>query len=165
MPDTNQREGTHACRRLKAAVMRASLVAMASLVLGLNTASAQSSVTVFKGRPTVKVSEGGVERTPEQIPRDRGINLECVISQIGTSYYWASRENVELVRIDTSGAFITFLAVNGAGYVKVVKPEWKALAALAGPTEEHFDYVEHLVLGLRSVTYYGTRPPVQQKGE
>ena len=55
-------------------------------------------------------------------PRDGGINLECVISQIVTLYYWASRENVQLVSIDTGGAFITFLAVNGAGYVRVVKP-------------------------------------------
>ena len=83
MPDTNQREGTNACRRRKAAV---SLVAMASLVLSFNSASAQSSVTAPKERPTVKVSEGGVERTPEQIPRDSGINAECVISKTGRSH-------------------------------------------------------------------------------
>jgi hypothetical protein len=113
---------------------------------------------VFKGRPSVKISEGGVERVPEQITRDRAVNLECIVSQIGDSYYWASRESIELVAIE-SGAFITFVAVNGAGYIKMVKPEMKAAASLAGPTEKQFDYVEHLTLGLRSVTYYGTWQP------
>ena len=71
------------------------------------------------------------------------VDVECVISQIGTSYYWASRQNVLLVRID-SGAFTTFVAPNGAGYIGVVKPEMKPAAALMSPTEERFDYVEHL---------------------
>jgi hypothetical protein len=136
--------------------MRNALIAVIMLFVGVTASAAQAPVTFFKGRPSVKISEGGVERTPEQIARDRAINLECVISQIGTSYYWASRENVQLSRID-SGAFLTFVAVNGAGYVRIVKPDAKAAAAIMSPTEDRFDYVEHIVLGLRSVTYYGVR--------
>ena len=116
----------------------------------------QTSPTAFKGRPSLKISEGGVERLPEQIASDRAVNLECVISQIGNSFYWASRENAQLKRID-SGGFLTFIAVNGSGYVRVVKREAKAAASLMSPTEARFDYVEHVVLGLRSITYYGAR--------
>jgi hypothetical protein len=29
-------------------------------------------------------------------------------------------------------------------------------ASLMSPTEKQFDYVEHLLFGLRSITYYGT---------
>ena len=135
--------------------MRGLLIAILTFTLGAS-GGGQSSTTVFKGRPSVKVSEGGIERTPEQIPRDRATTLECVISQIGTSYYWASRENVQLSRIE-SGGFVTFVAVNGSGYVRAVKPEAKATTAVMSQTEERFDYVEHLVIGLRSVTYYGIR--------
>ncbi len=127
-----------------------------AVLFGSVVFSVQPPSTVFKGRPSLKVSEGGVERTPEQITSDRAINLECVISQIWNSYYWASRDNVQLTRVG-SGAFTTFVALNGSGYVRIIKPEAKAAAALMSPTEETFDYVEHLVIGLRSVTYYGAR--------
>ena len=137
--------------------MRTLAIAITLLLLAATGSSgAQTPTTVFKGRPSLKISEGGIERTPEQVPRDRAINLECVISQIGTSYYWASRENVPMARVD-SGAFLTYVAANGAGYVRVAKPEAKAAAALMSGTEERFDYVEHTLIGLRSITYYGVR--------
>jgi hypothetical protein len=42
------------------------------------------------------------------------MNLECVISRVGTFYYWASREKVQLTRIAREG-FVTFVVVNGTG--------------------------------------------------
>lgn len=110
--------------------------------------------TVFAGIPSVKISEGGVERISENLSRDQAVNLGCVISRIGDDYYWASRENKALVRIE-GVAFITFLAVDGAGYVKTVVPGMKKTVSLMGETEMKFDYVEHLLIGLKSVTYYG----------
>lgn len=136
--------------------MRGALILMVTLVLGLSSSAAQAPMTAFKGRPSIKVSEGGIERTPEQVTRERAINLECVISKIDDRFYWASRENVPLVEME-NGAFLTYVAANGSGYVRVVKPEAKAAAALMSPTEAQFDYIEHLVIGLRSVTYYGIR--------
>lgn len=129
-----------------------------TLVLALTAPSlnGQTPTTVFKGRPAVKISEGGTERTPETLARSQAVNLECVVSQIGNDYYWASRENTPLVRVD-SGGFITFVAANGAGYIRVIKPEAKSAVALLGGAEKQFDYVEHALVGLRSVTYYGNR--------
>ncbi len=119
------------------------------------TDSSAQVVTVFKGVPTIKISEGGTERQPEPLNRETAVNLECVISRIGDDYYWASRENTEMVRLE-GGAFITYLAVNGSGYVRVIAPGMKQAAALISETEAKFDYVEHLLIGLKSITYYGS---------
>jgi hypothetical protein len=115
-------------------------------------------IIVFTGMPEIKISEGGVSRVPENLTKDKAIKFKCTITNIDDKYYWTSRENVELIPI-ASGAFITYWAVNGSGYVRVVKRESKEevrkLGTMAGDPEETFDYVEHLLLGLKSVTYYG----------
>ena len=113
---------------------------------------------IFTGLPEIKISEGGVSRVSESLPKDKAIQFKCTITKIDDKYYWTSRENVELIPI-ASGALITYLAINGSGYVRLVKPEMKGevkkLGAIAGDPEAKFDYVEHLLLGLKSVTYYG----------
>jgi hypothetical protein len=138
--------------------MKVVCAGMMLIVLSLLPQADAQPATVFRGRPAVKISEGGTSRNPEKLGRENAINLECVISQIGEDFYWASRENVPMVRIE-KGAFVTYLAVTGAGYVKVIKPEMKAAASLLGETEAEFDYVEHLTQGLASVTYYGRARP------
>lgn len=110
--------------------------------------------TVFTGLPEVKISESGDSRLPEVVPRDKAGSFVCVISKIDGKYYWASRENTSLLRVE-NGAFITFIAGNGSGYVRIINPELKQAASLAGGPEAKFNYVEHLLIGLRSVTYYG----------
>lgn len=135
---------------------RAITYVLIALATGFVTARAHAqSRTAFSGIPVIKVSEGGAERVPENLARDKAVNLKCVISEIGGKYYWATRENKEMVR-RTAGAFSTYVAVDGSGYVRVVDPTAKGAASLMSPTEAKFDYVEHLLVGLRSVTYYGT---------
>ena len=113
---------------------------------------------VFRGIPEIKVSEGGVSRVAEKLTQDQAGEYQCTITQMNEKFYWATRDNVELIPLD-SGAFVTFLAINGSGYIRVVKPEMKEIVkkvgALANDPEEKFDYVEHLMLGLKSITYYG----------
>jgi hypothetical protein len=114
-------------------------------------------MVIFSGIPEIKISEGGVSRADENLTKDKAIKSKCIITKIDDKYYWTSRENVELIPI-ASGAFITYWAVNATGYVRVVNPEMKELVkqtAVPGDPEEKFDYVEHLLLGLKSVTYYG----------
>lgn len=117
-----------------------------------------TEIIMFTGVPEIKISEGGINRVPENLTKDKAIKFKCTITKIDDKYYWTSRENVELIPI-ASGAFITYWAVNGSGYIRVVKPESKEevrkLGAMAGDPEEKFDYVEHLLLRLKSVTYYG----------
>lgn len=135
--------------------MKALLLTSLFLIL-LTTVSSAQSETIFSGMPTIKVSEGGIERSPEEVARKDAANLKCVISKIGAKYYWASRENKEMFR-EESGAFTTFVAMDGSGYVRIIQPEMKESASLMSETEAKFDYVEHLLIGLRSVTYYGSR--------
>jgi hypothetical protein len=84
------------------------------------------------------------------------VNLRCVISEIDGRFYWASRDNKELTR-HRGGSFVTYAAVDGSGYVRIIEPSFKAAASQMSLTESKFDYVEHLLLGLRSVTYHGNR--------
>jgi hypothetical protein len=138
--------------------MKVSFAGIMLITLSLVAQAGAQPSTVFRGRPSVKISEGGTSRNPEKLAREKAINLECVISQIGEDFYWASRENVPMVRVE-QGAFVTYMAVTGAGYVKVIKPEMKDVAGLLGETETEFDYVEHLTQGLATVTYYGRARP------
>jgi len=136
-------------------------IAIFSLFLLLNLTSdspftKQAAETVFIGFPALKVSESGLDRTPELLSREKAANLRCVISKIGKDYYWASRENVRMLKIE-SGAFITFISVNGSGYVRIIKPELKEAASLMSATEGTFDYTEHLLIGLRSISYWGIK--------
>jgi hypothetical protein len=117
----------------------------------------QEAETIFIGIPSVKISEGGVERVPQVLKPESATPLRVVISKIGNDYFWATRENVKMIKIESSGAFITYLALNGSGYVRVIKPEDKQAASLMSDTEKTFDYVEHMTLGLRSVTYFGSK--------
>jgi len=156
-------------RIIIASIFLGSLVVSSVLVIAENTnrpkkpfeRSDSNNVTtefvVFTGIPEVKISESGVNRVDENIAKDKAIKFKCTITKFGDNYYWTSRENVELLPI-ASGAFITYWAMNGSGYVRVINPELKDIVKqTAGPgdPEEKFDYVEHLLLCLKSVTYYG----------
>ena len=117
--------------------------------------------TVFSGNPKVRISERGINRIADTLDFKEAMGLRCVVSQIGDKYYWAIRENIELVRME-SGIFVTFVAVNGAGYIRIIRKDGKPPEYISkynlpsmGKTEATFDYVEHVLLGLGSITYYG----------
>jgi hypothetical protein len=134
---------------------RVCMCAFVMLALGIVSAQAMSqSRTVFAGVPAIKIQEAGLGRAPLELERAEAVKWACVISEIGGKFYWASRENRELTR-QTSGSFITYVAVDGSGYVRVIGPDAKQRAASMSATEAEFDYVEHLLIGLQSVTYYG----------
>lgn len=109
---------------------------------------------VFTGLPTIKISEGGISRVSDTLSKNKSLEYKCTITKIDDKYYWATRENVELVPIQ-GGAFITFLATNGSGYIRIVSLDMKEVVSLMGETEGTFDYVEHLMFGLKTITYYG----------
>ena len=68
----------------------------------------------------------------------------CIISRRDGKYYWTSRNNIEVTRIE-SGPFITFSAMNGSGYVRYTQ---------AVP-DSPIDYMEHLIDKLFTITYWG----------
>ncbi len=114
---------------------------------------------VFSGIPVVKISEGGASRVVEDVKGEKAMEAECTITKVGGKYLWKTRNNVEFVLIQ-SGAYMTFVATSGAGYVRVIPPNMKEAAVLGAAVmhdeaEIKYDYVEHMLIGLRSVTYYG----------
>jgi hypothetical protein len=117
-----------------------------------NFCNAQSFL--FIGIPSIKVTEGGIERNAEKIEQSKASSVACVVKEIDGKFFWETRGNKPLLKTE-SNAFITFLAVDGSGYVRLIKPSLKEAASAISNTEKNFDYVEHLTLGLRSVTYYG----------
>lgn len=130
----------------------ASVVAVAWVIICLPTVAEPK--TVFDGRPSVRVATNAEGSKALPVPLAEASNLHCVISLIDGKLYWASRENRPMTVFE-SGAFFVFVADGGAGYVKVIKPDMKEAASLFGETETRYDYVEHLTLGLGSMTYYG----------
>ena len=126
-----------------------------TIVIFLCSSICNAQVLSFVGIPAVRISEGGVERFAEKLEQSKSMELVCVIKEIDGKFIWASRENKPLVKIDNGGAFLIFLAVDGSGYIRQIKPNFKNAASLMSSTEKSFDYIEHLLLGLRTVTYYG----------
>ena len=122
------------------------------IFLFTNFCNAQSFT--FIGMPSVKVTEGGIERSVEKIEKSQANSFNCVIKEIDGKFLWQTRGNKPLLKTD-SVAFMTFIALDGSGYIRVIKPSLTDAASAMSNTEKNFDYVEHLTLGLRSVTYYG----------
>ncbi|MEY3100185.1 MAG: hypothetical protein RIS63_1084 [Bacteroidota bacterium] len=118
------------------------------------TVAAQAQSTTFTGLPILKITEGGVERSAEKLDRATASTLFCVINEKDGKFYWETRGNKPLLKID-SNEFVIYVAVDGSGYVRVLKPEFKQAAASISATEKNYDYVEHMLLGLRTITYYG----------
>lgn len=130
------------------------LVMLLSCILTMRGYAQENEEIVFSGVPAVKISEGGASRVVEDLKGTKASGAECIITKIGDKYLWKTRNNVELLLVQ-SGAFMTFVATNGAGYVRIIPSDLKEAASLMDETEKKYDYVEHMLIGLRSVTYYG----------
>jgi len=109
---------------------------------------------VFTGIPQIKILiENGFQGTPEKLSQSKSIEYKCTITKVDNKYYWTTRENVELIPRQ-SGIYTTFFATNGAGYVRIIDPEMKKIIFNKG--DQSYDYMEHLLLGLSTISYYGT---------
>ena len=116
--------------------------------------SSSFAENIFIGMPIVKISEAGITRISEKLNKQQADNYQCIIVQEGDKYYWASRQNVELAPLSV-GAFTTYIALNGSGLIRIIDKEYKDMASLMSDTEFSYDYIEFLMIGLRTITYYG----------
>lgn len=139
--------------------MRHLAAALVVLVLVAPEAGwAQDYTVVFEGRPLRKV-ESSFERTvPSTLSSEDAFNYAVRIVERQGKYYWASRELRELIRHE-AGAYITFFAVDGSGYIRIGIPMMLDLRDQL-PTEQRrkeTGYTEHLLIQFASITYYGNR--------
>ena len=88
---------------------------------------------------------------PETIPDAKKREFQIEIVEKDGELIWTSRDGKSLVKAGRSGLFETWLAPDGAGYVRL------APQAAIDPTADsnRYMYVEHLVNRLGSVTYWG----------
>jgi hypothetical protein len=124
-----------------------------SLLLIITEIHSQS-IVLLTGIPSLLSYHDGTETLEKKLSGPDVDNKVCKISKIGDRYFWASRDNLELFRSE-EGSFVTFFAVNGAGYVRVIKANERLSNSALSNIEHDFDYVEHIIIGLRSNTYYG----------
>jgi hypothetical protein len=132
--------------------MRFVTLATALLVLVSNSVMAAPRV-VFSGTPELRLNDFVIERTESPVTPEERARYKVVITEDNGRYFWTTRENAEMIRAE-SGAYVTYNATNGSGYVRVEDPQWHKLAQ-SKVAAYQFDYKEHLQQGLTSVTYYG----------
>lgn len=120
------------------------------LMLGIANciASEAFSDIVFSGTPDTRVSVNETTSSSAYLDQNQASDHGVVITKIGERYFWASRNNTEMEMV-RSGAFLTYTAINGSGYVRIVDTELRETIGI-----EHA-YMEHLVFWLTSITYYG----------
>lgn len=111
-----------------------------------------SAQVVFDASPTVKVESGQRKTTRFTLSKKEQVEYRVTITRREGRYYWASRENKELVRV-VSGAFQYFISPEGTGYVKVLDSH--LLQASTRPSGPRFQYMEHLPIMLSTITYWG----------
>jgi hypothetical protein len=110
----------------------------------------------FEGTPSLKVVLLEGKPLSASVAGLEAAELRVVIVRDGDKYFWRSRENVPLMKT-VSGSYITYLALNGAGYIRVLTPAMRKLREQlpAAEREKEYVYMEHLINQLRSVTYMG----------
>jgi hypothetical protein len=136
-------------------VNRTVVACLATLSLGYGSALRAAELE-FEGTPDIKVMM--LEGKPQSAPLAglEATKLRVVIVCDRDKYFWRSRENVPLMKT-VSGSYITYFALNGSGYIRVLTPEMRRLREQlpAGEREKEYVYMEHLINQLRTVTYLG----------
>jgi len=117
------------------------------LTLCVAAVSCFAQDVVFRGRPTVRLFATPDKEQRETLDNDTAYKNECVIIQRGKKYFWSSRDNAELMRIDAP-QYTYFIHTGGGGYVKVLTGSRKETKAPA-------DYIESFTRGFEVVTYWG----------
>lgn len=110
----------------------------------------------FEGVPSKRIQSNANERIVTELTQNEQIEFTVKVIREGDVYFWASRENTPLVKTE-SGIYITYVAVNGSGYIKTLNPSARAVFIESPQNDQigQITYIEHLLLGLESITYYG----------
>ena len=126
------------------------LILQLTLLLAWQTAGAQETI-VFTGYPTTTVQSGTDYTTHVDLNGAKSSEYRVLIIARGGKYYWASRENKELMYFQ-HGITHWFISKT-SGYIKIIDP------SLIPGNEEgvgQYVYMEHLTILLDTITYWGT---------
>lgn len=118
--------------------------------------SANAADIVFEGYPVKKIETNENSSNTSLLSQSQASEYKVTIIKEEEKYYWATRGNLQVIPME-SGFYITYLAVNGAGYVRTMAPVARNIYKQLPKEEqaESFLYFEHLVHQMGSITYYG----------
>ena len=115
----------------------------------LMTGLAVSAETVvFSGEPISKVESRLTDTTHYPLEPAAATEYRVLITKLDGKYYWASRENKELLHFQSDAA--DWFISASSGYVKIVDRR-----SLGDDGEPRYIYIEHLTLLLDTITYWG----------
>ena len=111
---------------------------------------------IFEGYPVIKFETNGIESAEHVLGSSDGMEYKVQITKQGEKFYWATRGNVQLHPV-ISGVYVTYIAINGAGYVRTYSEQmmrlYNSLPEIQKQTE--LTYMEHLTHQIGTITYYG----------
>src|SRR3954451_3191477 len=114
------------------------------LVLALCIASLPilADEIVFHGLPTIRALATVEHDARQDLDADASQKAECIVVQQGKKYYWRSRDNGEMLRVDTP-QYTYFIHKGGLGFVKVFTGERDPKATA--------EYLESITNGLQVI--------------
>lgn len=105
---------------------------------------------VFVGHPMVRFDADGTVNKEHDMSKEGEQKYECRIVSKGKRFYWASRNNRELIRSE-AGDYTYYISPEGTGYVKIYTGKQNAGVKMP------YDYMEQLTSELKTFTYWGKR--------
>ena len=100
---------------------------------------------IFEGYPVIKFETNGIESAEHVLGSSDGMEYKVQITKQGEKFYWATRGNAQLHPV-ISGVYVTYIAVNGAGYVRTYSEQMMRLYNSLPETQKQTEltYMEHL---------------------
>lgn len=112
----------------------------ATILLLAFSGSASSGELVFEGCPSKKIEITEQTSASFDITKSNASEYKVVIEREGENYYWRTRNNLQLVPMQ-SGVYVTYLAVNGSGYVRVLNETMRELYKMLPDEEKQKSYL------------------------
>ncbi|MDE2998561.1 MAG: hypothetical protein OXU79_05710 [Gemmatimonadota bacterium] len=117
---------------------------------------------VLRAVPETMVKSNWNNTFQEILTAEKRQALQVIIVKVGESYYWASRDNRELI-YSKSGLFHNFTDAYAGAVVKVFVPSEHPAVGFGGYNESYYDkrsnrvqFFECISVGLTTYTYWGT---------
>lgn len=116
----------------------------------------QQVEVVFVGYPTIKIEVADGQSSTRNLTTSESKENAVVIKREGDKYYWASRQNKELILI-TGTAYNVFLSPEGLGYIKIQSNLLKTVYDQLPKEEKEkaYCFMEHVTNQLGGITYFG----------
>lgn len=125
------------------------MILLSALSLVWTMVGAQETI-VFSGYPVSKVESGIEATTRSEMTGAQSSEYRVLIVKRGTKYYWASREDRELMHFQ-SGIAHWFIS-ESSGYIKIIDPS----LMLGNAGADQYVYIEHMTLLVDTITYWGS---------